>query len=121
MHGMDKQLNTNIELSFALIGNCYLFYKFRLPTNFYWDTDDSRLFACETRLIQTKLLKNALPTSSNKPNNKTPFETTSISGPTESVANVMFVTDKCEIKELESLDMMSGEQLVNLCVPNVVT
>lgn len=49
-----------------------------------------------------------------------PFEITSISGPTESVVNIMFVTEKCEIKELESLNVMSGEQLVNLCVPNVV-
>lgn len=70
--------------------------------------------------MQTKPIKNGIASSSNKQNNKTPFEITSVAGPTESVVNVMFVTEKCEIKELESLNVMSGEQLVNLCVPNVV-
>lgn len=32
----------------------------------------------------------------------------------------MFVTDKCAIKELEIVNLDAGEQLVNLCVPNVV-
>lgn len=49
------------------------------------------------------------------------MEAALIGGITESVVNIMFVTDKCEIKELESLNMVSGEQLVNLCVPNAVS
>ncbi|XP_037026669.1 intraflagellar transport protein 140 homolog [Bradysia coprophila] len=88
----------------------------RLPTNFYWDTDDCRLFACETRFIHSKTFKNGISS-----NSKTTADSTQSSVLTESVVNVMFVTDKCEIKELESLNLISGEQLVNLCVPNVVT
>lgn len=40
----------------------------------------------------------------------------------ESQANVMFVTadNKSEIKELEALNLVSGEQVLNLCSPFVV-
>lgn len=39
----------------------------------------------------------------------------------ECQVNVMFVTDKGEIKELQQLPLTSGEQLVNLCIPNMVS
>lgn len=107
-------VNDNPFISIALLA----YRTLRLPTNFYWDTDDSRLFACETRFIHSKTFKNGI--SSNKSNGKNNSDSNQFSGPTESVVNVMFVTDKCEIKELESLNLITGEQLVNLCVPNVV-
>lgn len=41
--------------------------------------------------------------------------------PAECEINVMFVTDKGNIKELQQIPLASGELLVNLCVPNVVS
>ncbi|KAJ6640265.1 Intraflagellar transport protein 140 like [Pseudolycoriella hygida] len=92
----------------------------RLPTNFYWDTDDSRLFACEARLVHTKS-KNGIASSLNKQSNAAPLDIAAIAASTESIVSIMFVTEKCEIKDLESLSLLPGEQLINLCAPNVVT
>lgn len=91
-----------------------------MPISFFWDTDDSRLFVCEARSIQQKpFTKSPAHSSSSNQNSKTIH--LNASGYAESQANIMFVTDKGEIKELEIVNLMSGEKLVNLCVPNVVS
>jgi hypothetical protein len=46
-------------------------------------------------------------------NNQTKFS--------ESQAYIMFVTNKCELKELESVNLSLGEQLANLCAPHIVS
>lgn len=39
----------------------------------------------------------------------------------ESLINIMFITEKCEIKELETINLNSGQQLINLCAPHAVS
>lgn len=70
----------------------------RIPITFTWDTDDSRLLACETRIIRSA--------KSDQPDAQT---------------IIMFVSDKGELRPLETVSMDQGEHLINLCVPNVVT
>lgn len=94
-----------------------------------------RLLACELRCVQKK---NQQTKSSKKisahlsPDNQTGIKSINNAGNgksggsatfefDDSYTSVMFVTDKYEIKELERLCMVAGEQLVNLCIPNVVS
>lgn len=101
-----------------------------MPIAFYWDTDDSRLFVCESRSIQHKTTNttsittttmNKSPAHSSSSNQNSKTISSNASEFAESQVNIMFVTDKSEIKELEIVNLMSGEKLVNLCVPNVVS
>jgi intraflagellar transport protein 140 len=73
----------------------------RLPITFNWDTDDSRLLACEAKLIP----------QSNK--------NSDITSLIESQVYVMFAT-LTNILEIEIIDLSSNEQLINLCAPNVI-
>lgn len=84
----------------------YINIWFRLPITFAWDTNDPRLLACETRCVA----------GGSKDSRTSGGATMSA----ESQVNVMFVTDKGDIKELQVVSLSSGELLVNLCVPNVV-
>ena len=74
----------------------------RLPISFYWNVDDHRLVACESRIIghQVQRQKN-----------------TSLC---ESQAFILFLSDK-SVKVLEVVNLSSGEQLLNLCTPFVVS
>jgi len=127
----------NLVLLFLLIIffrkriNGFYFYVSRLPIIFFWDTDDGRLLACEAKCIhhnqqqqqqqqqQQKLTKSpAHSFSAHLTNSLTvaPYNFNIA----ESETYIMFITDKCEIKILETLPLASGEQLINLCAPHVV-
>lgn len=92
-----------------------------LTTTFYWDTDDTRLLACEIRLIQQQQqqLKSNKHEKPQKDNSDSAKNTDSLEV-AESNAMIIFVTDLNEIKELERFCLARGEQLINLCIPNVV-
>ncbi|CAO1309472.1 unnamed protein product [Diamesa hyperborea] len=77
----------------------------RLPLNFFWDTDDCRLLACEARLIQQM-------------NNKS--MNTDTSSWAESQVYLVFLNDTF-VKELEVVTLTASEQLINLCAPHVIT
>ena len=71
-----------------------------LPINFYWDSDDSRMLVCETKAMQ-----NGKNVRSNIP---------------ETQANILFVGQNTDIRELEVIDLAVGDQVINLCIPHVV-
>ncbi|XP_055617076.1 intraflagellar transport protein 140 homolog [Toxorhynchites rutilus septentrionalis] len=77
-----------------------------LPINFFWDAEDPRMLACETKPIHGGGLKGAAAKSTNIP---------------ESQINILFVEQKSsQLKELELIELDSGEHLINLCTPHVV-
>lgn len=88
-----------------------LFFFHRIPITFFWDTDDSRLLGCEVRSIQNQK-------STKSPSHSMTSTNSSCIG--ESLINIMFITEKCEIKELETINLNSGQQLINLCAPHAV-
>lgn len=83
------------------------FYDFlphnKLPVSFNWDDDDHRLIAIETIIIHQS--------DKRKRSEKSPIE---------SQVYVMFPT-QAKIFEIEVIDLSINEQLLDLCVPNVVT
>lgn len=60
---------------------------------------------------------------SNDKQNGSPLHSLEAEHISESQAIVMFVTadNKSEIKELEALNLVAGEQVLNLCAPFVVS
>lgn len=106
-----------------------------LPVSVHWDTDDMRLLACELRCVQKKSQQTKLTKKTSahlSPDNQIGIKSINNAGSgksgssaafefDDSYTSVMFVTDKYEIKELERVCMVAGEQLVNLCIPNVVS
>ncbi|EAT45838.1 AAEL002943-PA [Aedes aegypti] len=76
-----------------------------LPINFFWDVDDPRMLACETKPIPGQGQKGMSGKGSSIP---------------ESQINILFVDQKSQLKELELIELGSGEQLINLCIPHVV-
>jgi hypothetical protein len=93
-----------------------------LPINFYWDDEDARLLCCQVRCAPHLAALNATKTNDvdqqqyhhqQKAKNSTTFS--------ESLAYIMFVTNKCELKELETVNLSLGEQLENLCAPHIVS
>ncbi|XP_054730217.1 intraflagellar transport protein 140 homolog [Anastrepha obliqua] len=83
-----------------------------MPVNVYWDTDESRLLAIEVKSMQQP---HELRQTSKSGGNHT--GTNSI----ESEVLVLFFSDKCKLNVLEKRSLGLGEQLINLCVPNVIT
>ncbi|XP_058813913.1 intraflagellar transport protein 140 homolog [Topomyia yanbarensis] len=75
-----------------------------LPVVFFWDTDDPRMLVCETKPIYGSGQK-VTGKAGNIP---------------ESQINIMFVDQKTQLKELEVIELNSGDQLINLCIPHVV-
>ncbi|XP_055586637.1 intraflagellar transport protein 140 homolog [Uranotaenia lowii] len=71
-----------------------------LPITFYWDSDDPRMLACETKTI---------PGGKNKGSHIS-----------ESQIQLLFIDQQSQMKELETIDLGSGDQLINLCIPHVV-
>ncbi|XP_062537441.1 intraflagellar transport protein 140 homolog [Armigeres subalbatus] len=76
-----------------------------LPIDFFWDMDDPRMLACETKPIPGQGQKGLSGKGSTIP---------------ESQINILFVDQKSQLKELELIELSSGEQLINLCIPHVV-
>lgn len=103
-----------------------------MPTTFCWDSEDGRLLVCETRRVQQTNEKRP-PTSMSTmrgisvQEQKTKSPNHSIASTSEHVSEtqaiVLFVTNdsKCEIKEMETINLKNGEQLVNMCTPFVVS
>lgn len=80
----------------------------KLPVNFHWDCVDQRLLAVEVKCIQQK--------------GATTVDRSQVGRVvTESQVLVMFVAEKATLKELEVIRLVPAEQLVNLCVPHVVS
>ncbi|XP_058442990.1 intraflagellar transport protein 140 homolog isoform X2 [Malaya genurostris] len=75
-----------------------------LPVVFFWDTDDPRVLACENKPIFGSGQK--------------------LSGKTgnipEAQITIMFVDQATQLKELEVIELNSGDQLINLCIPHLV-
>lgn len=83
--------------------------------NVYWDTDEPRLLAIESKTVCQQQTKSKESTNSYSGN------TSGLNNLIESEAMIMFYSDKDKLYLLESINLSSGEQLVNLCVPNVVS
>ncbi|XP_063697892.1 intraflagellar transport protein 140 homolog [Culicoides brevitarsis] len=75
----------------------------KLPISFYWDEEDSRFLACQTKTIHSKKHENLTPTIADEQ------------------ISIVFVTDRDEFGISEEMDLTSNEKLINLCVPHVVT
>lgn len=83
---------------------------YRIPITFFWDTDDSRLLACEVRSIQKSIKSPSHSIST----------TTNSSNLCESLIKIMFIKES-DINELETINLNSGQQLINLCAPHAVS
>lgn len=100
-----------------------------MPVAFYWDTDDHRLIVCETRSIPNESEKDGVMRNKVSKFSVTPSksEKQSLSLDTEpspeSQANVLFVTmdNRSELKELETINLVPGERVLNLCSPFIVS
>lgn len=78
----------------------------RLPLDFYWDSVDNRLFACETKIISRR------KTEKLDDKNGTKKEAASI--------HVMLVLDSSEIGQLESFELAPVEKFINFSTPHIV-
>lgn len=76
----------------------------KLPVAIYWDTDDHRLLAVQTKVIHVQ--------SSNKKDNRKVVA--------DSQVIIMFESDKGALNILEGKDLTFGEELINLCIPHLV-
>lgn len=101
----------------------------RLPTNFAWDAVDGRFVVCETRRVP-QLSEKRPPTSLSTMRRMSNLQAAAsspnhLSSPTKShtQAAIFFVKNdsKCEIKDVEILNLIAGEQIVNFWAPFVVT
>lgn len=82
----------------------------KLPVNFHWDRTDDRLLAVEVKCIQQRQ-------AGNKGRSEGGGRVVA-----ETQVFVMFVAEKAKLlHELEVIRLSPGEQLVNLCVPHVVS
>ncbi|XP_017466425.1 PREDICTED: intraflagellar transport protein 140 homolog [Rhagoletis zephyria] len=84
-----------------------------MPVSIYWDTDEPRLLAIEVKSMQQTQEGRQTPKSG-----KTP---TTSSNSIESEVLVLFFSDKNKLNVLERRLLGLGEQVINLCVPNVIT
>lgn len=82
-----------------------------MPVSFWWDLDEPRLLAIEIKTVQQK--------PSNNDDKTKPLSTSSHIVQTK--VWIMFYTDKSQMNVLEIKDMESGEQLLNICIPSVVS
>uniref|UniRef100_A0A336M4N6 CSON011732 protein n=1 Tax=Culicoides sonorensis TaxID=179676 RepID=A0A336M4N6_CULSO len=80
----------------------------KLPISFFWDEEDTRFLACQTKTINLSSKKSQ-----------------SIDGTKPEIADeqisILFVTERDEFGISEELDLSSNEKLINLCVPHIVT
>lgn len=83
-----------------------------MPVNVYWDTDESRLLAVEVKSMQQSQELRKIPPKAGRINNG--------NYSIESEVMVLFFSDKSNLNILETRSLVMGEQLINLCVPNVV-
>lgn len=77
----------------------------KLPVGIYWDSDDHRLLAVQTKAIHVQ--------SSNKKDKERKVA--------DSQAVIMFESDKGALNILEIKDMDFGEELISLCIPHLVS
>lgn len=102
----------------------------RLPMNFYWDSDDARFLACQTRRIPQATDKRAPPTSMSTMRRTSETNAKSPNHPLASVqeyasdsqVEVLFIKSgsKMELKQMEQINLVVSEELVNLCAPYLV-
>lgn len=89
----------------------------KLPVNFHWDRVDQRLLAVEVKCIQQRGGAGAGAGGAAEKLSKGGGRVVA-----ESQVLVMFVAEKAkQLNELEVIRLAPGEQLVNLCVPHVVS
>ncbi|XP_037936551.1 intraflagellar transport protein 140 homolog [Teleopsis dalmanni] len=92
--------------------------KSSLPLSVFWDTDEARLLAIEIKTVEQKKYRD---TATNRniysPNEKSGYRSHCI----ESQVLVMFYTEQGKLNILEARALASGEQLINLCVPHVIS
>lgn len=101
-----------------------------MPLSFCWDNDDARLLVCETRCTIQQQQRKRPPTSMSTMKIPTQDQNKLISSANttfdlnnfaETQAVLMFISnDKCELKEMETINLVSAEQLVDLCTPFLV-
>ncbi|XP_030384608.1 intraflagellar transport protein 140 homolog [Scaptodrosophila lebanonensis] len=84
--------------------------KSSLPVRVFWDIEEPRLLAME---VKSMLQKQEPPPKSNQRQQPSHY--------VESQVLVMFYTDKYTLNVLESQKLTAGAQLLNLCIPNVVS
>uniref|UniRef100_T1GZR6 IFT140 second beta-propeller domain-containing protein n=1 Tax=Megaselia scalaris TaxID=36166 RepID=T1GZR6_MEGSC len=77
----------------------------KLPVGIYWDTDDHRLLAVQTKVIH-------IQASNKKDNTKLVADSQAI---------IMFQSEKGALNVLEAKDMYFGEELIALCIPHLIT
>ncbi|XP_065366029.1 intraflagellar transport protein 140 homolog [Calliphora vicina] len=80
-----------------------------IPVSLWWDIDEPRLLALEIKTMQQKV---------NSDKAKTPENSSHC---VETSVWVMFYSEKNKLNVLENIDLDVGEQLLNICIPNVVT
>ena len=100
---MEQDFRTNEEEQQKEKGSC-------MPVSFWWDIDEPKLLAIEIKTVQQK--------QSN--NDKVKLDG-SASHFVQTKVWIMFYTDKNKLNVLEVKDMESGEQLLNICIPSVVS
>ena len=80
---------------------------YRIPENIYWDTDEPRLLSFEIKSSSESQEKGVKSMGSSY---------------VESKVLVMFVSEKqTSLNILERSSLATGEKLINLCVPNIVS
>lgn len=72
----------------------------KLPVGIYWDCDDHRLLAVQTKVIHVQ------------PSNKKVVA--------DSQVIIMFESDKGVLNTLEAKDLFFGEEVIKLCIPHLV-
>ncbi|KNC28438.1 hypothetical protein FF38_06009 [Lucilia cuprina] len=80
-----------------------------MPVSVWWDIDEPRLLALEIKTVQQK---SSTDKAKNLENAGHYVETSVL---------VMFYSEKNNLNILESKDLEAGEQLLNICIPNVIT
>lgn len=88
--------------------------------NFYWDTDENQLLAVETRSI-ADIEENSKHDEKVAKQKEVERKNTTHNQSVETEILVMFYNESGAIKVLETLNLSTGEQLVNLCVPYIVS
>ncbi|XP_049310514.1 intraflagellar transport protein 140 homolog [Bactrocera dorsalis] len=82
-----------------------------MPVNVYWDTDEPRLLAIEVKSMQQV----------QEPKQNHTKAGTNCNHSIESEIMVLFFSEKNKLNILETRSLVMAEQLINLCVPNVIT
>ncbi|XP_018800098.1 PREDICTED: intraflagellar transport protein 140 homolog [Bactrocera latifrons] len=82
-----------------------------MPVNVFWDTDEPRLLAIEVKSMQQL----------QEPKQNHIKAGTNYNHSIESEIMVLFFSEKNKLNILETRLLAMAEQLINLCVPNVIT